>query len=218
MNAPQTRIKKATEPPPPRRSQETRSRETRDKLLQAAIEVLMECGYAGLTTAQVAARAGVSSGARVHHFPTKTDLVIAATRMAYQRATELGQMRAQAARKSAEPIRHFIEDCKSIYFDWPFLSAIEVVVTARTDAGLMARIGPVLEEFHSTMRIIWINAFVDAGYEARAAETILRMTLNMIRGMAMNKIWENDVAEYERLIETWCEWEKQKRAASPRAT
>ena len=80
----------------------------------------------------------------------------------------------------------------------------------------MAKIGPVLEEFHSTMRIIWINAFVDAGYEERAAETILRMTLNMIRGMAMNKIWENDVAEYERLIETWCKWENQKRAPAAR--
>jgi len=205
-------LQKKAKTAPPRRSQETRSRTTRDRLLQATIDVLMECGYARLTTAQVDAKAGVSSGARVHHYPTKTDLVIAATRMAYQRATELGQMRAQAARKAAEPIRHFIEDCRSIYFDWPFLSAVEVVVAARTDAELMAKIEPVLEDFHSTMRTTWIDAFVDAGYQRDAAETVLRMTLNMIRGMALNKIWENDVNEYEQLIETWCLQEKQKRS------
>jgi AcrR family transcriptional regulator len=201
---------------PLRRTQETRSRTTRDKLLQATIDVLMECGYAGLTTAQVDARAGVSSGARVHHYPTKTDLVIAAASMAYRRAAELGQARAQAARTSAEPLRHFVEDCWSVYFDWPFLSLVEVVVAARTDKELMARIGPVLEEFHGALRNVWTQAFVDAGYEREEAETVLRMTLNMIRGMALNRIWENDIAEYERLIETWCSWHAPKRMASKR--
>lgn len=71
-----------------RRSQEMRSHRMRDKILQATVDVLMECGYARLTTAQVDAKAGVSSGARVHHFPTKIDLVISATQMTYQRATD----------------------------------------------------------------------------------------------------------------------------------
>jgi AcrR family transcriptional regulator len=201
---------------PLRRTQETRSRTTRDKLLQATIDVLMECGYAGLTTAQVDARAGVSSGARVHHYPTKTDLVIAAASMAYRRAAELGQARAQTARTSPESLRHFVEDCRSVYFDWPFLTTVEVVVAARTDAELMARIVPVLDEFHSALRKTWTQAFVEAGYERDEAEAVLRMTLNMIRGMALNRIWENDVAEYERLIETWCTWHAPKRIENRR--
>ena len=61
-----------------RRSQEERSTETRSKLLKATIDLLIEVGYARLSTNDVAARAGLSRGAQVHHFPLKADLVRAA--------------------------------------------------------------------------------------------------------------------------------------------
>jgi AcrR family transcriptional regulator len=57
-----------------------RSAATRKRLLDATVELLMEVGYNGLTTRQVALRAGVSSGAQQHHFPQKTTLVAAAVR------------------------------------------------------------------------------------------------------------------------------------------
>lgn len=59
----------------PRRTQEERSATTRRALLEATIDVLVEEGYANLTTTKVAARAAVSRGAQVHHFPTKAALV-----------------------------------------------------------------------------------------------------------------------------------------------
>ncbi len=187
-----------------RRTQDERSRETREKLMRATIDVLLERGYAGLTTSLVEGRAGVSSGARVHHFRTKEDLVVAAMTMIYDHATELGQTRAASARKLKEPIRAFIEDCRSIYFDWPFLASIDVVIAARTNDNLMSRIFEVLDTFHATMRKTWVDALVAAGQDAKSAETDLRLTLNMMRGMATNKIWQNDQAEYDQLIEIWC--------------
>jgi AcrR family transcriptional regulator len=199
-----------------RRTQEARSRETRERLLRATIDVLMESGYAGLTTAQVDARAGVSSGARVHHYRTKADLVVAATRYAYDHATELGQRRAAAASRSPDRIRGFIADCLSIYFDWPFVAALEVLLAARTDRALFAKIHPVLDTFHATMKATWMRALTDAGYDPAQAETDLRLTLNLIRGMAINRIWQNDAAEYARLIEIWCDRlrERQGKAAT----
>ena len=47
----------------PRRTQESRSRAARERLLAATIEVLVDRGYNGLTTKEVATRAGFSSGA-----------------------------------------------------------------------------------------------------------------------------------------------------------
>jgi AcrR family transcriptional regulator len=61
-----------------RRTQEERSAETRAKLLDATIELLVESGYASTTTRAVAERAGVSAGAQTHHFPRRVDLVAAA--------------------------------------------------------------------------------------------------------------------------------------------
>jgi AcrR family transcriptional regulator len=64
----------------PRRTQEERSAATRKALLDSTIDVLVEDGYAGLSTTKVVARAGVTRGAQVHHFPTRADLVTEAVK------------------------------------------------------------------------------------------------------------------------------------------
>src|SRR5437773_184341 len=74
----------------PRRTQESRSRAARERLLAATIEVLIDRGYNGLTTKEVAARAGFSNGALVHHYKTKADMVIAATARVYDRCIANG--------------------------------------------------------------------------------------------------------------------------------
>src|SRR3954454_2949687 len=61
-----------------RRSQAERSAATREALLDAAIDCLVDEGYASTTTAAVAVRAGLSRGAHLHHFQTRTALVGAA--------------------------------------------------------------------------------------------------------------------------------------------
>jgi AcrR family transcriptional regulator len=61
----------------PVRWQQQKSAATRLKLLEAAIDCLIEGGYAGLTTALVAEKAGVSRGAMHHYFATRIELVAA---------------------------------------------------------------------------------------------------------------------------------------------
>ena|SRR5690349_10042349 len=74
-----------------RRSQAERSAATREALLDAAIECLIDQGYASTTTNAVAVRAGVSRGAHLHHFQTRTALVGAAVEELAQRW--LGELR-----------------------------------------------------------------------------------------------------------------------------
>ncbi|MBG0511647.1 TetR/AcrR family transcriptional regulator [Agrobacterium leguminum] len=187
-----------------RRTQAERSAETKEKILQATIDLLFEQGNARLTTALVDERAGVSSGARVHHYPAKIDLVVAATGHTYELAAQLGRQRALSARNSPEPLREYVKDCLSIYFDWPFIAALEVVITARTDEVLMERLRPVLENFHGAMKATWIETFVATGYTPSEAEEELALTLNLIRGMAVNKIWKSGDAAYAPLLDAWC--------------
>ncbi|OZF56310.1 hypothetical protein CH293_03755 [Rhodococcus sp. 14-2470-1b] len=49
----------------------------REKLFDAAVEVLSSQGYRGLSIASVAAAAGVSAGSVYTHFDSKSDLVVA---------------------------------------------------------------------------------------------------------------------------------------------
>jgi len=188
---------------PARRRQEDRSRETRDKLMQAAIDVLLRDGYNRLTMKEVAAAAGVSSGALMHHFSSKAELVVAATAMVYDEAIVRGQRVAQTVDADRRPIEGYIADCTSVYFDWPFLAALETIVVARTDPELMEKILPVMEQYRSTCDLIWLAVFQKAGLGEGRAKDLLNLTLNMVRGMAVNSIWRRDDAHYRHVLKTW---------------
>ncbi len=54
-----------------------RSAATREKIVAAARELVLERGYAGLSTAAVLKRAGVSRGGLYHHFTGKANLIAA---------------------------------------------------------------------------------------------------------------------------------------------
>src|SRR5690349_15265171 len=58
-----------------RRTQEQRRAETRRKLIEAAIQLLHEAGFARFTLGEVASRAGLTTGAVQHHFPTSDELL-----------------------------------------------------------------------------------------------------------------------------------------------
>src|SRR5579871_4408503 len=74
---------------------QARALATRQRLLDAAVDELLDRGYAGLTTPAVARRAGVSRGAQQNYFHNKAALVVAAVR--HLAARQLGELRDQLA-------------------------------------------------------------------------------------------------------------------------
>src|SRR3954471_22069693 len=100
--------------PSSRRSQAERSAATREALLDATLECLVEDGYAKTTTARVAERAGLSRGAHLHHFRTRDALLAAAadhlTRRRHEdllaAADRLPQRRRPPAAAPRTPRRH----------------------------------------------------------------------------------------------------------------
>ncbi|WP_175684639.1 TetR/AcrR family transcriptional regulator [Burkholderia anthina] len=192
-----------------RRKQETRTREAREKLLKATIDVLIECGYNKLSTKEVATRAGLSNGALVHHFASKSELVVAATAAVYDEATHRAQAAAHGPEALKDPINKFIDHCASVYFDWPFVAALEIVVVARTDPELMSRIGPVIQDYRASTDEAWIGVLKNLGVSRPKAEHILSMTLNLVRGMALGEMWGVDPARHKRELAEWTNYAKQ---------
>jgi AcrR family transcriptional regulator len=85
------------------RTQQQRRDETRRALLDAAVESLIEVGFARTTTLEVQRRADVSRGALLHHFPSKAELLVAAVdHLAEMRARELKAFASQLPAEGAE--------------------------------------------------------------------------------------------------------------------
>jgi len=61
----------------PRPVDPVRRRARRLQIIDAALTVLAEHGYAGATTARICRTAGIGSGTFFHHFPTKDSLLVA---------------------------------------------------------------------------------------------------------------------------------------------
>src|SRR5499427_10914198 len=85
------------------RTQQQRREETRRALLDAAVESLIEVGFARTTTLEVQRRADVSRGALLHHFPSKAELLVAAVdHLAEMRARELKALSSQLPPEGTE--------------------------------------------------------------------------------------------------------------------
>jgi AcrR family transcriptional regulator len=188
---------------PARRTQHERTRAARERLLQATIDVLVDRGYVGLTTKEVATRAGFSNGALVHHYGTKADLVIAATDAVYAGATRRGEEIEASALAQRDPLAGFIEDCLAVYFGRPFFPALEVLVLARTEPTLMASIQPIMQRYREDTNRRWLAAFERHGLAREDAETVLALTLNMARGLAVNSLWQSDLRSARAVLRTW---------------
>nr|WP_314435173.1 TetR/AcrR family transcriptional regulator [uncultured Brevundimonas sp.] len=131
-----------TEAKPPRRTQESRSADTRARLLEAAIQSLHSRGYAGTTTMAVAADAKISRGALLHQFPTKVDLMLFVVESVY--AEEMGLYREMLGR--IEDPRERLAALPEVA--WEVLSrpagvaVLEILQGARSDNDLALRLKP----------------------------------------------------------------------------
>src|SRR5712692_1554765 len=115
-----------------RRTQAERSEETRTRILKAAANLIRRRGYARFRTAEVAAEAGLSRGAQLHHFPTKDSLVVATLEYVFEQAQILSRRRAAAVNRPRDLIEAVIEDAREFFFSEHFMVAIDIVLSTST--------------------------------------------------------------------------------------
>jgi AcrR family transcriptional regulator len=189
------------------RTQQQRRDETRRALLDAAVESLIEVGFARTTTLEVQRRADVSRGALLHHFPSKAELLVAAVdHLAEMRARELKQLAAmlpeeRAGRARTDAVIGLIWQC----FSGPFFQVtMELRTAARTDLELR----PVLITAERALRDrILAQARALFGKDVAehpGLERALDLTLQLMIGAAMSAVLhKEDGGRIDDLIEDW---------------
>ncbi len=174
----------------PQRTQDQRRRETQDKILRAAIDLLVEKGYAGFSTIAVAARAGVSRGARENYFRTKYDLISAAWRAALERAREKSRGMARTVKSSSDPAGQFLASAESFFLSRDYVAMLELSIAARSDARLARIFHALFKDYRKRHDDIWIQALQEVGYKRRDIEKFVDIANFLLRGMALTGAWK----------------------------
>jgi len=176
----------------------------RARLLEATVELLVERGFGGTSTTLVSARAGVSRGAQLHHFPTKNHLVVAAVaHLAEKRGAELA---AAAAAIPGGPGRtRAVLQMLADHFTGPvFAAALELWVAARTDESLLAAVGPLeqtigRETHRLTVELLGIDESLPGNRELTQA------TLDLVRGLGLADTITDDSRRRAAILDRWAE-------------
>jgi AcrR family transcriptional regulator len=188
-----------------RRTQAERSESTRRRILDAAVDVLAVKGYAGFRTADVAQIAGMSRGAQTHHFPSKDELVVAVVEHVFRRAAELGKKRAHRVHSVDEAIQALIVDSQEFFFSELFLIALDLAIQSRMQPGDANPVTQIAAASRLPVESIWLAALVDSGVPARVAEDLLWLTISIVRGLAVRRLWQHDAPRFKRLFRLWRE-------------
>jgi AcrR family transcriptional regulator len=132
----------------PKAPQQQRSRETRTRILEAALTCLAELGYAEFSTMRVAKQAGVSKGAVFQHFPSKITLIIAT--LEYYHTKIRAQSRDRFDDNTLtlsleERVRHFVYSCWDLMKTPEFISNNDIWAAARTNQELKLALTPLVK-------------------------------------------------------------------------
>jgi len=177
---------------------QARAHATRRRLLDAAVEELLERGYVGLTTPGVARRAGLSRGAQQNYFPHKTTLVAEAVRhLALRQCDELRERVAEVPRGHAR-VQTGLDILFEQYSGPLFAAVVELCLAARGDAELREVIATeeraITRAMHETATVIFGDDFPATREVARRWATVL----NAIRGLALLKLLGHPPAAVDR--------------------
>lgn len=172
----------------PRRSQAQRTAETKTALLDATLDLLADSGYKATTTTAVAHRAGVSLGALLHHFPTKSDLLIEAIGHAFGRRTqEYRQLMADA-----DPATDSLDSSLDLLWamcDGPtFTVFVELWVAARTEPELVAPLVAFDREFLVTAQQMYTDYFLGSESNDETARVGMQLVFSLLTGLAFSNM------------------------------
>ncbi|RZS43675.1 TetR family transcriptional regulator [Herbihabitans rhizosphaerae] len=187
-----------------RAPQQDRSRATRQRLLEAAVDCLAEVGWTGSTVAVVAERAGVSRGAAQHHFPTREDLFTAAIPYVTEQriaglAERLGTLPAGRARTAA-----VVDMIGAMFTGKLFRAALQLWVAASSDEQLRAQIVPLEAQLGRECHRLVVDA-LGADESVPGVRESIQATLDMARGFGLANLLTDDSKRRARVLSVWAD-------------
>jgi AcrR family transcriptional regulator len=190
--------------------QQTKSERTRTSILDAAIDCFYDLGYFNTTTENIAQKAGVSRGAMLHHFPTRSDLIKAAVDHLNQIRLDTYSAEEARIQEGAEHTR--VDEGIDAYWRQlntrAFVVFHELQVASRTDKELATALTPALKSYGRAWGKATSQLFPDLAQSEAFTRTVY-MTQYLLEGMALSRMI-GGLKVPEQMIMDWLKAELQR--------
>jgi TetR/AcrR family transcriptional regulator, transcriptional repressor of bet genes len=170
----------------------------RERILDAAIEVLKDDGYAGLTIAKVAGRAGESKALIAYHFGSKLGLVQASGRAVAELVTAEALASIEGATTVEEVIRGAAEGVEGL------LERDERLARLYFDLAAVSVVDPQIRKTIAQVNDGWREVFIDLfrkaadGPSPARARALALMVNAGIQGLALERIERGPTPDLKR--------------------
>lgn len=171
------------------------------------MDCLVEHGYSGASTLVIQAKAGVSRGRLLHHFPSRDGLLVAAANhLATNRlkqTEERAAARLEDAPEGPERVDRCIELLWTTFHEPHFWAAMELWTAARTNPALASALRPEERGLHAAIRSVTDRIW---GPEIRANaryDEMRKLLFTSMRGAAMPYTFEDRPPSTDPHVELW---------------
>ena len=185
--------------------QETKSIKAKETISRAAISCLVEFGYAETSIIRVAERANLSKGALQHHFPTKEELIAAVVETLLARPLARAHSpRPEAGCTDTEIIAARLRSGWTDFVNTgSYRALLEILVAARTDAGLRSRIDHILQTWNRAHDLQTRESYEAESGNDDDVELLMVMHRALLRGLVIQDRYVSDPKYNARVVERW---------------
>ena len=185
-----------------RRSLSQRGAVTRQKLLDAAIGLLSQRGYAATTTQAVTELAGVSRGSLLHQFQTRLDLMVATATYAVERTMADVDRNLDEAGHWSQKLESYTDILWLVQNQPHAIALTEIYLAARWDAGLSERLKSVMRDVAQLFVAKVARVAEQQGLsDVAGLVTHLHTLIAAMRGLAIERTFAPDDISVERALE-----------------
>jgi len=174
-----------------RRTQDERSAETRQKLIESAVSAICDLGLSAATTTVVAERAGLTRGALQYHFDSRFTLLSAVIdRLSAIISSEMSLL--ANALPSQVPLERRLEEAiqaySRIYNSDIFLAVLTIFLSVRNDPKHYQPLQQHMQAFFRLNDDLWLKLVHGSTLTTRELIVARRVLFASLRGLAIGRI------------------------------
>ncbi|WP_265919870.1 TetR/AcrR family transcriptional regulator [Cupriavidus nantongensis] len=175
---------------------------TRERILDAAVTIVIEQGTARATTLEVQRRAGVSRGALLHHFPTHADLLSATVEGLVKRNEEAVLASLAKLEGTRDVVERAIRVLAIASVQPAYLAELELWAVSRTDPALRATLAEAERRARKDSERV-LKTLFEASDSSPMQASVIAMTIEFLRGLALSGVLRGSPVRRQQLIGQW---------------